>query len=625
MSDSNFINISQRAYKFIRGFTMNYVYEGLIELITNCDDAYDKAKFTEKKIDIICDYSKNKVIVRDQAIGLTCDEMIKCFLQVGEYTSSKESRGFFSRGSKDISALGNVTFRSIKNNKFSEVTISTNAEGKVNHVDLDATNKIRNDLQIKENGLEVSIDIISSKNIDSPKFLINRFTKYFSLRKIFSDTSTKIKLEVKNFKHDKYNKIYDLTYSFPKGIMILYLTYSLPSYPDAEILFMLNKSTNELHTDEYSNDKFSDYGIMITSDKAIHDISCLDNQNTHYDGMKKLFGVINTSYINKLMYDFDRLGPTEKNPSPIIDPSRMNGINTKHPFYKELIKIPNDRIRLILEEGTEFETEKIFYIEEINDLIKDLDIVGSDILESNEITTIGRTKANNLIRGIESDRGKYINVEKNINYPLYKMELEDDNSINMPYEDPMTKIFEIIGHGDEGTKITDVLAKEKLFNVSDDINSDNVENKQIFVYDKVDIQNNKPSLESLNSTTVHKKNIFSIKFIEFDDNSYKYQINQTGGQIILKVNTNFPTIKKYFNNDKVSDNKKIEAAITLGNIISEALTKIQISNYIEKDYIKIDNDDSHTNYNTVFHNFDKYKNNIEKRLNLSISNMINKL
>ena len=31
---NNFINISQRAYKFIRGYSMNNVYEGLIELIT---------------------------------------------------------------------------------------------------------------------------------------------------------------------------------------------------------------------------------------------------------------------------------------------------------------------------------------------------------------------------------------------------------------------------------------------------------------------------------------------------------------------------------------------------------------------------------------------------------------
>jgi hypothetical protein len=205
------------------------------------------------------------------------------------------------------------------------------------------------------------------------------------------------------------------------------------------------------------------------------------------------------------------------------------------------------------------------------------------------------------------------------------MELEEEFSKGTEYKDPMTKIFDIIGHGDEGTKITDVLSKEKLFIVSEDESSDNSEKKKIFVYDKVDVNNNDTNLESLNSSSVNKKNIFSIKFIEFIDNNNKYIINQTGGEIILKINSNFPTIKSYFVNDNVSNDKKIEAAITLGNIISEALTKIQISCYIEKDYIKLNNEDSYANYNTLFHNFDKYKNNIEKRLNSCILKMINKI
>ena len=49
MSDEKFINITQRAYKYIKGFTINYVYEGLVELITNSDDAYNKGKIEKKK------------------------------------------------------------------------------------------------------------------------------------------------------------------------------------------------------------------------------------------------------------------------------------------------------------------------------------------------------------------------------------------------------------------------------------------------------------------------------------------------------------------------------------------------------------------------------------------------
>ena len=68
--------------------------------------------------------------------------------------------------------------------------------------------------------------------------------------------------------------------------------------------------------------------------------------------------------------------------------------------------------------------------------------------------------------------------------------------------------------------------------------------------------------------------------------------------------------RKRFPNKYITDNRKIEAIIMLGSIISEGLTKIQLSSYIDKDYIKLNNDDSHTNYDTIFKNFDKYKNNI---------------
>lgn len=622
MDNENFINISQRAYKFIRGYTMNFVYEGLIELITNCDDAYDKGNIKSKVIDIICDYNNQEIIVRDQAIGLSGDDMKKCFLQVGEYTSSKESRGFFSRGSKDVSALGEVTFDSIKDNMYSRVSLSSNAEGKINFLNKKVSNVERENLKISKNGLQVSIKLIPSKKLDDPTFMINRFTRHYSLRKILSDQNTAINLDIRNNKDNHFNNKYKLNYSFPKGDVVLYLTYTLPSYPDAEILFVLNKSKTELHTDIYNNDHFNDYGVLFCSGKAIHTISCLDHQNKHYSDMKRLYGVISTSYINKLMYDFDSDGPTLINPSPIIDPSRVNGLNIKHPFYEELIKIPNDRIRLFLEEGSLFEKEHTFYIDEINDLVQELDVIGSDFIESNEITTIGRSKANKLVRGIESDRGKYVNVEKNFSYPLYKMEHDDslEETENQPYKDHMTRLFDIIGRGDEGKILTDKLADEKLFKVSE---SETTEKKQIFVYDKVEETDTKN--ESLNSMATQKNNIFSIKFIEFSDDKTKYQITKEGFQIVLKININFPTIKKYFTKNEINNDKKIESVLTLSNIISESLAKIQISSYIDKDYIKADNKDSHSNYETIFQNFDNYKNIIEKKLNICISKSIQKI
>ena len=66
---SNFIKINERAYKFIRGSAINSIIDIFVELITNCDDAYDKGNIKDKIIDIELDYD-GVLIITDQAIGL---------------------------------------------------------------------------------------------------------------------------------------------------------------------------------------------------------------------------------------------------------------------------------------------------------------------------------------------------------------------------------------------------------------------------------------------------------------------------------------------------------------------------------------------------------------------------
>lgn len=621
-----FINISQRAYKFIKGFTINYLFEGLVELITNSDDAYNKGNIQQKYIVIDCDYKNKITSVTDQAIGLFGEEMEKCFLQVGEFTSTEQSRGFFSRGAKDISVLGNLEFESIKDGKYSKITLSENSMGNVVIFNSDVTAEIRNKLGIINNGLKVTIFHNSNIKMDQPDFLTSRFTRYYSLRKIFSDKNTFITLKITNHS-EKYNKSYNLKYKFPSGEIALYLNYQLPSYPDANVDFVLNKSNVDLYEDEYNNIKFSDFGVLICNNNSIHDNTLFDHQHFHYNNHKKYFGFINTDYLNKLMYDYDINGASENNPSPIIDPSRMNGLNTKHPFYQELIKIPKDRIRLLLEETDAQLKERTFYIDDINLLIDELNLVGSDIVESNELSSIARSKENKLIRGIESDRGKYVNIEKNYTQDLFKMEYDDPdkNKKKRIFEDPMTNLFNVIGRGDEGSIITNNEAKEKLFKVLDETN--NSEKKKIFVFDKVNVEKNDPTMESMNTAYVKKNNLFNIKFIEFGNKDKKYEISYTNEGITLKINVDFPTLNSIFNSKNFleDENKNVEAILILGNIISEALTRVQLSCYIDKDYIAINKEDSLENFNVLFRNFDNYKNSIDKRIHYSINKIIAKL
>ena len=87
--------------------------------------------------------------------------------------------------------------------------------------------------------------------------------------------------------------------------------------------------------------------------------------------------------------------------------------------------------------------------------------------------------------------------------------------------------------------------------------------------------------------------MFVIKFIKSTQDR-KYEIYQSGQKIILKININFPILKRYFNseNDFSQDfeTSKLEAVMLLHEILTEALTRIQLISYINRDFIKINND-----------------------------------
>ena len=624
---SNFIKINERAYKFIRGSAINSILDIFVELITNCDDAYDKANIKEKIIEIELDY--NGVLrITDQAIGLYGEEMERCFLQVGNFTSVENNRGFFSRGAKDICALGDIKFESIKNNKYSVVILNNNAKGELVKSNVLVT---ENNLGIINNGLKVTINLIKDLNIPKPNYILQNYCRHISLRNILN--KSKCTISFKNSPNFEFNfKIFDFKYNFPITETLLYISYNLPSYPNAKCFFTLSKSEKKLY--DSNNMKFCDWGILITSGKIIHDITVINEQFKFNPYIKSLCGIINCNYINTLLIDFDKNGSSKLNPFPILDPSRISGLNLDHPFMKELLKIPKDRLDLVLQElEIDDENEYIFYNDELMDIINQLKLTGDKFIESNDLSKFVENKSSKLIRGIESDRGKFIDVEKNFCKDLNKSTRVNYNIIEnkktpKPYIDPMTNFFDIIGTGDEGNRSTDELDTTKLFKEFDEKVSCNElkEQKQIYSYNRVEDQNNMldEKFESQNYGHLKKDNLFVIRFIKTSKDK-KYDIYQSGQRIILKININFPILLKYFGeNDfkKDFETSKIEASLYLHEIISEALTRIQMMSYINRDFIKINYDSSSTNFSELFRNYDNYKNNIDLSVDKVIQNVI---
>ena len=631
----DFIQFNERAYKFIRGSAVSHIMDAIVELITNSDDAYDKGKIKRKKIHIHLDY-KGQLIITDQAIGLTSIDMKKCFLQVGNYTSQQDNRGFFSRGAKDISALGDVYFESIKDNKYSKLLLDKNANGELQISDESINEIVRKKLQIINNGLRVTINLNEGVQIPNPKAMLEIYSRHISLRNILNNSDCTITFEDSpefefNYKEFKFN------YSFPNTEILLYLSYNLPSYPDADAFFQLSRSDNQLFDD--NNIKFSDWGILVTSNKVIHDITCLNEQFKFNPHMKSLSGMIHSTYINKLLIDYDKNGASKLNPFPILDPSRVKGLNYEHPFIQELTKIPTDRLDLVLQEleATD-DNEYVFFNNELMDIINKLNITGDKFMETNELMNFVENKNSDLIRGIESDRGKFVTVEKNFMQDLNKskrvnLEPKKDKKKAAPYVDPMSKLFDIIGVGDEGNAATEEKDETtKLYKKFDNSVMKDVEteNKKIFHFNNVEGKAEeavKNEFESQNYQHLKKDNMFIIKFIKSTQDR-KYEIYQSGQKIILKINVNFPILKRYFDSEndfsKDFETSKLEAVMLLHEILTEALTRIQLISYINRDFIKINNDSSSANFQELFRNYDSYKNNIDISVDKVIQSIINK-
>ena len=114
-----------------------------------------------------------------------------------------------------------------------------------------------------------------------------------------------------------------------------------------------------------------------------------------------------------------------------------------------------------------------------------------------------------------------------------------------------------------------------------------------------------------------------IKFINSTQDR-KYEIYQSGQKIVLKININFPILRNFFGSDiKSNETTKLEAIHLLKQIITEALTRIQLIGYINKDFIKINNNDSQENFYELFKNYDHYKNNIDISIEKIVKNIIN--
>src|SRR2546425_6486127 len=122
------LRADRRYIHHIRDHSIGDVYDALVELITNADDSYSRLFRKNKRPndggDILVEHMEqrkgqpSKIVVRDKAEGMNSEDMEKSLLQLGAFSSEAGNRGYMGRGAKDCTALGNLVFESIKDDRY---------------------------------------------------------------------------------------------------------------------------------------------------------------------------------------------------------------------------------------------------------------------------------------------------------------------------------------------------------------------------------------------------------------------------------------------------------------------------------------------------------------------------
>lgn len=646
MSELQFINLNERAYKYIRQFTIKSAEDALIELITNCIDAYGKGNILLKPMEI--EYLEPGILkIRDLAIGLSGEDMEKCFLQVGNYTNIEGSRGFFSRGAKDISAIGNITFETIKDNKYSKVYLNSDAYGLLEINEDPVTALIRENLKIPEphNGMVVTIHLLSNFINFNPSDQAESLSKLAVLRDIMSNSNNEIY-------YSHVNEIGEvlfrrrLAYQYPNGTLLLDIEYTVPGYEESTAKFVVYKTDTPIKQPKKENEM--EFGFLIKDETTVYESSTIDDRFRWNPYMPYLFGYLRCDKIHDLLMDFDTSGSSVINPVPIIDPSRLAGVNKDHPFIMAMLSIPKVRLDQILRELNSSISSKSITMNEIGNLFDELSKYGLNLVEEEEVkVSFTPSYDKELAKAIEDDRFNFVNSEKN--YLLTKdynttltntdQYIREEILKIAPKEDDQSYIY-IMGEDKELIPIPRPAVDKEFLDVNIletigeenesllqkrpyiyELNSDG-ELVKLYIFQKGQIEN---VTNPENEYVLIKNKKFDISFINDINLTQRYIIEYSDG-IDIKINTNSYSVKKYMTLGDL--NAEQEQELTIKNIgsaksllfIKELLLDIMSEIIVENDIINNKLILDSNTYNNA-KKINSHKNNIVFRLERPIEGL----
>jgi hypothetical protein len=313
------------------------IERGLVELITNSDDSY-RIEIERRKMG-----QPSTVIVRDKAEGMDRAEMYQKLGALGERTSGfekgKPRRGLHGRGARDVAAFGTVHFECIKEDEYNYLVIppSLKCHFMEPHPEK-ATSDIRRKLGIpKGNGTVVTIDVESRfiGRIPHHETLVKDFSRYYSLRDLFSNPNREVTLVDRNRKRED-----PLRYTYVGGELVYDDDIAIPDYPMAKARLVIFKHPTPFEQGTLTLAPYRE-GILVKSAAAIHDCTYfgLESEAASW----RFTGQLSCEYIDQLIREYDdREEANPDNPNHpannmqrLLDPFR-DGLILEHPFVRAL-------------------------------------------------------------------------------------------------------------------------------------------------------------------------------------------------------------------------------------------------------------------------------------------------
>lgn len=323
--------------------TVKNIIDGIVELITNCDDSYqrieERGEISEGKILIYVDREKggicNKLVIEDFAEGMTNDDLQKAIVFGGEtsgFFAGRSVRGFFGRGLKEtIIALGVGEIRTVKNNHLAKTRM---------WLDKNVKKPLYDDEMLKEtkfvhepNGTKIEINITNEK-IKIPEFdtFKTHLTDHYALRNITSSEKREIILQFEDKKR-KLKTTKPIKFIPSKGDLVLEKEFNLPGFSD---LIKIKIFESQSHLSSPRNNPYGRAGILIKTKSAI-----LDNQLFRFENDQAglyFFGEALCEGIEERL----RKGETE-----IIDPNR-GGLEWRHDYCKTIMETIEDKLEPLI-------------------------------------------------------------------------------------------------------------------------------------------------------------------------------------------------------------------------------------------------------------------------------------